>query len=271
MASRTSSGVQKWMQADPTIVWTAALVLATIAFFLVRKIRNAPDYSLSKESTTRCISNKAAAATLPTPKQTLHLIQTRRTITPKDLTGEPVADLELHSLLEAANWAPTHHKTQPWRYVILAGSQAITNYLGFLDTWYTENSHRLSEDTLTKFRRKLDSVILQWPENLSHLIICVMKRQANPEKLLPEWEELSACAMSIQNLHLMATSLQIGVFWSSHTWCRDARDSIDMKEYLGMDERDKVLGALTLGRYDLNREFASTRTPMLDKLQFRLQ
>ncbi len=269
-SSASSKSVQTWLRADPALTCSAAVLLATVVFFVVRAMRSARDMSLSKESPTKCVLSEASSAALPTPKQTLHLIRTRRTITPKDLNGEPVSDIELHSLLEAANWAPTHHKTQPWRYVIVAGGQAITNYLGFLDTWYTENSGRLPEETVVKFRRKMDSVILQWPEKVSHLLVIVMKRQAREDRLLPEWEELSACAMSVQNLQLMATSLQLGAFWSSHTWCKDARDSLDMKEYLACEERDKVLGALTIGRYDTRMEFSSTRSPMLDKVQFRL-
>ena len=37
------------------------------------------------------------------------------------------SDEDLSYLLEAANWAPTHHKTEPWRYVAISGSQ---NMLG---------------------------------------------------------------------------------------------------------------------------------------------
>ena len=49
-----------------------------------------------------------------------------------------------------------------------------------------------------------------------------MKRHA--EKL-PEWEEICAVAMSVQNMHLAAEAMGIGGFWSSHTWCKRARDS----------------------------------------------
>ena len=58
-----------------------------------------------------------------------------------------------------------------------------------------------------------------WPFNVSHMILIGMKRQARPDKRLPEWEEICAVAMSVQNMHLMLTSLsQVGGFWSSHTW-----------------------------------------------------
>jgi len=34
---------------------------------------------------------------------------------PKDLSGESLQKAEVEKLLEAANWAPTHHRNEPWR------------------------------------------------------------------------------------------------------------------------------------------------------------
>ena len=45
---------------------------------------------------------------------TFDVIKTRRTITPKDFNGEKLNQKELEVILEAANWAPTHKKTEPW-------------------------------------------------------------------------------------------------------------------------------------------------------------
>ena len=45
---------------------------------------------------------------------TIDVIKSRRTITPKNLNGKPLTSEELDLILEAANWAPTHKKTEPW-------------------------------------------------------------------------------------------------------------------------------------------------------------
>ena len=59
---------------------------------------------------------------MPSAGQTFNLIKNRRTVTPKDyLSGGSISDEDLGTILEAANWAPTHNKTQPWRYVMLSG------------------------------------------------------------------------------------------------------------------------------------------------------
>ena len=52
--------------------------------------------------------------------QTLDLIVERRTIMPKEfISGSQISEEELNMILEAANWAPTHQKNEPWRYSIL--------------------------------------------------------------------------------------------------------------------------------------------------------
>ena len=45
---------------------------------------------------------------------TLDVIKSRRTITPKNFNGKRLTENEIGLLLEAANWAPTHKKTEPW-------------------------------------------------------------------------------------------------------------------------------------------------------------
>jgi len=52
-------------------------------------------------------------------KQLLAVIKARRSIFPKDYTGELVQRAHLETMLEASNWAPTHGKTEPWRFVVL--------------------------------------------------------------------------------------------------------------------------------------------------------
>jgi nitroreductase len=67
----------------------------------------------------------------------------------------------------------------------------------------------------------------------SHMIAICMARQPHPTKLMPLWEELAACACAVQNMHLMATSLGLAAYWSS--WHGEARDSVQMLQFLGLD------------------------------------
>lgn len=262
----------KWLRNDVNFLLPAAFILTGLLVFIVKRMRGKNNNEDSGSAQVQENASWFFSNELPTAKATAALIRHRRTISPKDFTiNETLAPAELRELFEAANWAPTHGHTEPWRFVVFQGPGAVLGYLSFLDDWYTERCDKLDEGELEKFRKKLNACVKEWPDKVNCLAIIVMKRRAKPDKLMPEWEELAAVSMSVQNLHLQATAMKgIGVFWSSHTWAKAARESKELKEYLGFEEEDKVLGALCIGRYDPSKVKAtSTRGSILDKIEFR--
>ena len=139
---------------------------------------------------------------------------------PKDLSGEKVSREELETLLEAANWAPTHHRSEPWRFVVIEGSLAISDYLDMVETWYSDNKEDIPDSESSRLVSKVSSLKSLWPETVSHLVVICMLRQALDFRQT-EWEEICSVGCSVQNLHLAATSVPgLAGFWSSHNWCR---------------------------------------------------
>ena len=159
-------------------------------------------------------------AELPSAESCSLLIRSRRSVMPKDLSGEAVTREELETLLEAANWAPTHHRSEPWRFVVIEGRTAICDYLDMVETWYSHNKEDIPDSEVSKLERKVSSMRSLWPEKVSHLLVICMVRQTLDYRQ-PEWEEICSVGCSVQNLHLALTS-QPGLagFWSSHNWCR---------------------------------------------------
>ena len=51
------------------------------------------------------------------------------------------SDEDVATLLDAANWAPTHHRSEPWRYVVIPGPGPIIQYLEFIDSWYSNHRY----------------------------------------------------------------------------------------------------------------------------------
>ena len=84
-------------------------------------------------------SNSAVSSDLPTKDATINLIRSRRSVMPKDYSGEEISKDDIEMLLEAANWAPTHHKSEPWRYVVISGAEGVTDYLDMIENWYSDN------------------------------------------------------------------------------------------------------------------------------------
>ena len=102
---------------------------------------------------------------------------------PKEfIAGGQISDDELNMILEAANWAPTHQKNEPWRYSILSSASEIEKYLDFLDNWYEKQQSDISPEELEKFKNKLDGVRKEWPFRVSHLILLGMRRQSKSDK-----------------------------------------------------------------------------------------
>ena len=254
-----------------TISWSKMLCIPTLVAVLsviviAIKVCRSPAYP---QTETPILTQKDNYAPI-----VLDNILNRRTIYPKDcLENKTITKQELEMILEAANWAPTHNKTEPWRYIIFHGPEAILSYLDFLEDFYITKEHIISENEMETFRKKMSGARKDWPQKCATLIVIAMKRQQPDENgsRIPEWEEISAVSNSVHNMHLMATGMNdIAGFWSSHTWCKRARDSEEMRVFLHLSgEEDRVFGAFLLGRYDTKqrRKFRSSRTPIWDKVQ----
>lgn len=230
--------------------------LSILCMVVLHRLISAPPPSAQARPDTRWCSN---------------LLRSRRSVMPKDLSGEAVTREEVETLLEAANWAPTHHRTEPWRFVVIEGSQGIQDYLDLVETWYEDNKEQIPEEEYSRFLSKVTSARSVWPRNVSHLILISMVRRALQDKELPEWEEISAVACSVQNLHLAVTSSPgLAGFWSSHTWCRRFRDSERMREFCGLaDPEDRVFGCFVLGRVEEGREFRGSRRDWREKVTWK--
>ncbi len=245
--------------------WTTFLILGLVIY--QRFFKEQEEEDGVEESTES--DKEEEKSRLPSPEQALQLIKDRRTILPKDYNGSPVTQEDMDKIFEAANWAPTHLKNQPWRYIVLEGHDAIKNYLEFVQSWYTERSDQLSEQTLESYRLKFTGAMADWPNKSSHVALIIMKRNTPGGNFLPEWEEMCAVAASVQNIHLMATALGVSGFWSSHTWCKDCRDSEEMRKHLGMEEGDRLLGAFTFGHVDEDKlkSIRSSRVPVSERMR----
>ncbi|MBT8265363.1 MAG: nitroreductase, partial [Bacteroidia bacterium] len=131
-------------------------------------------------------------------------IKKRRTIVPALFNNESVKRSDIEQLLEAANWAPTHRRTEPWRFKVVQGQ--VKDDLGlFLAKKYKVIAKKFSRVKQAKIMEKMN-------QSSAVILICM---QRDPNESLPEWEEIAATAMSVQNLWLMATELGLGGYWSS--------------------------------------------------------
>jgi len=161
------------------------------------------------------------------------LIHKRRSVFPEQYNGDPIDQADIRRILEAANWAPTHKKTEPWRFKVLTGE--TREKLGlFLSLKYLETESRPKE-----FKAKK---LLENPK-MAAAVLCICM-QRDPQERLPAWEEVAATAMAVQNMWLCCTELGIGCYWSSTGLIRY------MGEFLELQEGEECLGLFYMGHYD---------------------
>ncbi|KXK42484.1 MAG: nitroreductase [Chlorobi bacterium OLB5] len=183
------------------------------------------------------------------------IIKKRRTVKPAKMNGKIIPDSQVKQLLELADWAPTHKHTEPWRFIVYAGSKAKE---------FVQQHAELYRKSVPdeQFKKDKYEKILGNAVNLSHLIVCVMKR--DEQERIPEIEEISAASAAVQNILLGAESLGIAGFWSTGGMTHSSL----MKEFLGLNSRDKVIGLIYLGYSDSGYE-GKRVIPVDDKITWK--
>ena len=179
------------------------------------------------------------------------IIKDRRSIYPQFYTEQKIDKSIIEELLLHANYAPTHRKTEPWRFRVITGEKL--GVLGdLLAKFYEENT------APEKFQAKKKAKKALKPRQSSHLIAICMER--DPKESIPEWEEVAATAIAVQNMMLLASSLQIGSYWSSYK----AIESPACRDFLALKPSERCLGFLYLGYHQMPK-IEAIRKPIESK------
>jgi len=165
------------------------------------------------------------------------VIRNRRSVKPVKMNGKKVPDEQVRELLQLANWAPTHGRTEPWRFIVYSGDEV------------KEFCHRHAElykahTPKEKFEQANYDKQLHNGDLASHVIIAIMQRGESPK--IPALEEIAATAIAIQNILLGATAAGIASFWSTGGMVHHQA----MKDFLQLKKEDIVMSLLYLGYTD---------------------
>ena len=164
----------------------------------------------------------------------LQLIKQRRSVYPKNFIDQVVPKEKIDQMIEAANWAPTHKFTEPWKFIVFEGN-GLNKFAEFQAERYKLTS------TVEKFNPYKYEKLKSKPLLCSHVIAVCMIRDSS--RLIPEVEEVCAVACAVQNMLLMATSLEIGCYWGTGGVTYD----LNAKDFFGLSEDDKLMGFLYIG------------------------
>lgn len=179
----------------------------------------------------------------------------RRSVGWAKMNGTIIPDEVVNSLLALADWAPTHGRTEPWRFFVYGGESLQKFGKDHADLyWQNTPEDKRQEATREKLEHNVDKA--------SHLIIAAMKRGENVK--IPLIEEICAASAAVQNILLGATALGIASFWSSGGMTHAPA----LKEYLGLGPDDIVLGLIFLGYTDEVAKDGVRNVPISEKVKW---
>lgn len=203
-------------------------------------------------STSNQTPTSSSAATTAAVQYT---IRERRTVKTPAYNGKIIDRSLIDRLLQAADWAPTHGLTEPWRFIIFDGA-AIPRFC--LDHAELYRSNTEAED----FREAAYEKLKNQGNNVSH-IIAVFSKRGSKEKITVQ-EEICATAAAVQNILLMATSMGISSFWSTGGQTLKA----PMHQYFKLRPEDHMVGLIYLGYSDQPPSQGRRLTPLDEKVMW---
>jgi nitroreductase len=162
------------------------------------------------------------------------VIKNRRTIYPEQYTERKIHKEIVEDVLNNAIWAPTHGKTQPWRFQVFM-NESRNELSSFLSGLYAEQYQGEAFNEV-KFN-KLKNRPLQSP------VVIAVTMTPDVNKKISEIEEVEAVACAIQNMYLTCTAYGIGGFWSTPKLMYTQ----EMNSFLELKEGEKCLGLFYMG------------------------
>lgn len=182
------------------------------------------------------------------------IIKNRRATPPKFLTKKEVEKELILNLLENANWAPTHKNTEPWRFLVFQGEskQTLAKSIFNLLEEKQKDGVEVNMQKAANFR-----------DNLLHVPVAfaiVLQRDA--AQRIPEWEEIAAVSMAVQNMWLTATEQGLGAFWASPPFLPFIQPLLELQP------EQKLLGFFYVGHVAIDYP-SPGRGPVSEKIQWK--
>ena len=183
------------------------------------------------------------------------IVRSRRTVGWAKMNGAIIPDELVHEILALADWAPTHGRTEPWRFFVYSG-EALAEFSRQHAELYKKVAAPENYTDATYER------LLHCTDKVSHLVIAAMQRGTNAK--IPAWEEMAATSAAVEHILLGATALGISSFWSSGGLTMNPA----LKDFLHLGAEDQVLGMVFLGYTDEPAKEGSRMIPLSDKVKW---
>ncbi len=173
------------------------------------------------------MANKAPSFETEALREFGEVLKGRRTINLYLQTSVP--EQLVRDAIEAATWAPNHHVTEPWRFLMM-GPQTIARTIERVRVTLAEQKGQ----ELADFKAR------SWAEKPGWLTVTCRRS----EDTLKEREDYAACSVAVQNFMLYLWKAGVGSKWTSGGITRDP----EFFDILGVNpEEEFVVGMIWYG------------------------
>ncbi len=160
--------------------------------------------------------------------ETLALLATRRSASPKSLAAPGPSPDELQGLLRLAAHVPDHGKLAPWRFIVLAGEAKAR---------FAERLEGLAVEQADPGKAAAVLFKLKTPP----LAVAVISRPV--EASIPLWEQKLSAGACCMTLVIAAQAMGYGANWITDWYGYDARAGA----LLGLGSDERVAGFILIG------------------------
>jgi len=138
-------------------------------------------------------------------------------------------------ILEAGSWAPCHHVTEPWKFVVIAGDERSA--LGdVMAQAKVDRMLRQGKDIDGEYDRA-KAKAMRAP------VIIAVGVEPSTEPKVVEIEEVEAGAAAVQNMLLVAHTVGLATIWRTG----DPAYDLEVKRFLGFSPEAHIIGFIYLG------------------------
>ena len=184
-------------------------------------------------------------------KNIIKFLQTRRSITAKNMICNQVNEDDLDDILSCGVRVPDHGALNPWELIVIKGDAKLRIGNDILADEYQLNNPDASEDKINYERNRLCRA--------SVVIAVLFKPVLHPK--IPFWEMQLSSGAVCSNLLVAAQSLGYAAQWLTE-WYSYNENMI--KELGGNPQTDKIAGFIHIGNKD--KEPVERRRPLKEKV-----
>ena len=184
-------------------------------------------------------------------KNIIKFLQTRRSITAKNMICNQVNEDDLDDILSCGVRVPDHGALNPWELIVIKGDAKLRIGNDILAKEYHLNNPEASVDDINFERSRLCRA--------SVVIAVLFKPVSHPK--IPFWEMQLSCGAVCSNLLIAAQSLGYAAQWLTEWY---AYNNSMIKELGGNPETDKIAGFIYIG--DKDKTPIERRRPSKEKV-----